>query len=560
MRAVAYLRVSSTSQIDGYSLDAQERLFMESCRNHGWESVRVYREEGRSAHSDSVNKRPEMRQLLRDAVRGDFDLVVVHTLDRWARNVEVLIRTIKQLKEQGVQLQSITESLDDSNPQGRLLLQVLGSFAEFSSDMLAEHVKKGLKERAIQGKRVGGIPFGYHSCWTKEHGEKKLICDPEHPGGIHLVMKEAQAIREIFRRYAAGNVSCGELASWLNGLGFRTRNTKKLPDDRGVLSQAARLFTAHGVADLLKNRFFAGLVSYKAEYFQGQHDALVSQEVFDMAQDALRKNNGRSSTISSRPTRQYLLKGIIRCAHCMMPMWAQTYTSGHGYYREHRNSRSHGPCPAVSGSIPCDVADQQVSKLVTAIELGPRWMEEVMAIVAVKDQVEDVQQQRKLVIEKLHRLAQTYVDGHYPEDQYRQGKRRLELELESLVVPEVSAAEEAGRLLSDLPALWQEANLEERRELLVGMLDAVYVETKEFKQVVAIQPKPAFAPVFQVVTAREGSGVVLIKGSPQTSFESGETDLCSWWRRGRVERYLKHELAVLVTMAWAGKAHTIKSF
>ena len=53
------------------------------------------------------------------------------------------------------------------------------------------------------------------------------------------------------------------------------------------------------------------------------------------------------------------------------------------------------------------------------------------------------------MIEKLHRLAQVYVDGHYPEDQYRQGNRRLELELESLLVPEVSAAEEAGRLLSD---------------------------------------------------------------------------------------------------------------
>ena len=84
-----------------------------------------------------------------------------------------------------------------------------------------------------------------------------------------------------------------------------------------------------------------------------------------------------------------------------------------------------------------------------------------MAIVAVKDQVEDVKRQRKLVIEKLHRLAQAYVDGHYPEDQYRQGKRRLELELETLVVPEVSAAEEAGRLLSDLPGLWRDADLEE---------------------------------------------------------------------------------------------------
>ena len=116
MRAVAYIRVSSASQVEGYSLDAQARLFFDACRNRGWQPVRVYREEGRSAHSDSVNKRPQLRQLLRDAAKGEFDLVVVHSLDRWARNVEVLIRTIKHLKEHGVQLQSITESLDNSNP------------------------------------------------------------------------------------------------------------------------------------------------------------------------------------------------------------------------------------------------------------------------------------------------------------------------------------------------------------------------------------------------------------------------------------------------------------
>ena len=535
MRAVAYLRVSSASQVEGYSLDAQERLFMDGCRNRGWQPVRVYREEGRSAHSDSVNKRPQLRQLLRDAAKGEFDLVVVHTLDRWARNLEVLIRTIKQLKEHGVQLQSITESLDDSNPQGRLLLQVMGSFAEFSSDVLGEHVKKGLKERAVQGKRVGGIPFGYASCWTKEHGEKKLICHPEHPGGIHMIANEAEALRKLFHRYCAGDVSCGEQASWLNEQGFRTRNTKKLPDGDGSLSQEPRRFTAHGVADLLKNRFYVGYVSYKKEFFQGKHEPLVSQEIFDLVQDVLRKNNGRSRTLVSQPARQYLLKGIIRCAYCLMPMWAQTYHSGGRYYREHRNSRSHGPCPAVSGSVPCEVADGQVSKLVTAIELGPHWLEEVMAIVALKDQVEDVNRQRKLATEKLHRLAQAFVDGHYPEDRYRREKRRLELELESLVVPEVSAAEEAGRLLSDLPALWRDADLEERRTILLGMLDAVYVETKELRQVVAIQPKPAFGPVFQVATAREGSGVVLIKEPPQVNFEPGETDPCSWWRRGRVE-------------------------
>ena len=96
-----------------------------------------------------------------------------------------------------------------------------------------------------------------------------------------------------------------------------------------------------------------------------------------------------------------------------------------------------------------------------------------------------------LVTEKLHRMAQAYVDGHYPEEQYRQGKRRLELELESLVVPEVSEAEEAGRILSDLPDLWRDADMEERRKILLGMLDAVYVETRKLKQVVAIRPKAA---------------------------------------------------------------------
>ena len=103
--------------------------------------------------------------------------------------------------------------------------------------------------------------------------------------------------------------------------------------------------------------FYSGFVSYKGEYFQGQHEALVSQGVFDLAQDALRKNNGRSSTISSRATRQYLLKGLIRCAHCLMSMWAQTYKNGNRYYREQKGSRGAGYCVDRSGSIPCDVPD-----------------------------------------------------------------------------------------------------------------------------------------------------------------------------------------------------------
>ena len=165
MRAVAYIRGSTADQVEGHSLNAQERLFRELCKNRGWDPVAVYREEGRSAHEDSITKRPVFRQLLEDAAKNQFDVVVVHTLDRWSRNLKITIETISQLARHSVGLVSITENIDWSNPQGRLFTQMLGAFAEYYSGALASHVSKGIGQRAQQGLHLGAIPFGYQSCW-----------------------------------------------------------------------------------------------------------------------------------------------------------------------------------------------------------------------------------------------------------------------------------------------------------------------------------------------------------------------------------------------------------
>ena len=111
-------------------------------------------------------------------------------------------------------------------------------------------------------------------------------------------------------------------------------------------------------------------------------------------------------------------------------------------------------------------------------------------------------------------------------------KKLLEMELESLVVPHANAAEEAGKLLNDLPKLWAGANLQERRKLLLTMLDAVYVDAKEDKCIVAIKPKPPFRPIFQVATIREGSVVYIIIVPLEVTPKARS---CFWWRRGRVE-------------------------
>ena len=91
----------------------------------------------------------------------------------------------------------------------------------------------------------------------------------------------------------------------------------------------------------------------------------------------------------------------------------------------------------------------------------------------------------------------------------------------------------------DLPRLWAGANMEERRKLLLTMIDAVYVDAKEDKCIVAVKPKPAFRPIFEVATTKEGSGVILIKELPNQADPEAP---CLWWRRGRVELHHKHGL------------------
>ena len=227
MKIAIYARVSTSDKEQ--NVETKLMPLRGVCAAQGWQIVAEYVDH---APANDLAHRVRWRHLLDDAAKKKFSVVLVFKLDRAFRSVKHMHDTLSAWELVRVSFKSLREQFDTFTALGRLLLQVLGSFAEFSSDMLAEHVKKGLKERATQGKRVGGIPFGYYSCWTKEHGEKKLLCDPEHPGGIHLVNDEAEVLKELYYRYAAGDVSCGELASWLNGRGSVPGTPRSCPMNR----------------------------------------------------------------------------------------------------------------------------------------------------------------------------------------------------------------------------------------------------------------------------------------------------------------------------------------
>ncbi len=300
----------------------------------------------------------------------------------------------------------------------------------------------------------------------------------------------------------------------------------RLLDANDNLSTGPRLFTTASVRGILHNPFYAGKITHRGKRLPGIHEPLISQDIFETVQTTLKRNSGRSETLQVRPERHYLLKGIVRCAYCGMPMWAQTYKSGKPFYREHKASRSHGICSG-GGSITCSTIDNQITGLIEAIELGPRWLEEVLTIISLKDEVDTISKKRHNTQEKLRRMAKAYIDGVFPDGEYYRQKKLLEMELESLVAPQADAAEEAGKLILDLPMLWGKANQEEKRKILLTMLDAVYVDAKKMKSIVAIKPKPPFRPILQVAATRTGSKIYIINEPFQDSsvflVETGES-------------------------------------
>jgi hypothetical protein len=139
---------------------------------------------------------------------------------------------------------------------------MLGGFSEYFSGSLGTHVCKGQGERAREGRHLGSIPFGYRSCWSGKDGQRLLECNPENPGGVHLIEDEGRAVKELFERYARGNATTASLAIWLNEQGFRTRNTKRLPTPNGEESSGPRFFTNASIRVILHNPFYSGVVRH----------------------------------------------------------------------------------------------------------------------------------------------------------------------------------------------------------------------------------------------------------------------------------------------------------
>ncbi|WP_200416187.1 recombinase family protein [Virgibacillus salexigens] len=342
INAVIYTRVSTTEQaLDGYSVKAQRDTLRDYARRNHLTIIDEYVDEGKSGKS--IEGRPEMTRLLKDAAQKKFDTIIIYKLDRLARKTRDSLEIAETLNEHGVQLISLSESIDTSTPHGRMFYTVLSSLAEMERDQIVGRVKMGMTQRAKEGKWNGGQCLGYDSK------DKKLYVNPN----------EAKIVREIFELADKG-YGYKKIAGIINRKGYKTKKDKE--------------FSIGTLKGILDNPMYIGKVRFNQHenwseqrrkgknkepiIVDGQHEPIIDKELWERVQFK-RKGRSYKAVQSSKP---YFLSKLIRCPQCGSGMVAAKSKGKTKTYRYYvcGNFHNKGTTVCSSNSINADVAEAQV--------------------------------------------------------------------------------------------------------------------------------------------------------------------------------------------------------
>ena len=285
MKVATYTRISTDEKHQPYSLDAQShRLGAYAESQEDWQIVRRFTDQ----KSGVTLERPGLERALREADAKRFDLLLVYRVDRLARSVRGLAQIFERLDAAEVLFRSATEPFDTSTSAGRMMVQMLGVFAEFERATIVERIVAGMERKAARGEWTAGkVPFGYQY----DEDRRFLEINPD----------EAPIVCLIFERYARRRVGAATLGKWLAGHGYRTRQGKP--------------FNFKIILGILRNRVYIGEIFFRGTYHPSPHPPLVDPTLFQQVQEIL---DERSEDASLRRSNQseYLLTGRVRCGNC----------------------------------------------------------------------------------------------------------------------------------------------------------------------------------------------------------------------------------------------------
>ena len=315
VRCAIYTRKSTSEGLDSdfNTLDAQREAaeyFIRAMAGEGWEALPHRYDDG--GFTGANTDRPALKRLLADIEAGEVDCVVVYKVDRLSRSLMDFAKLLALFDQKDVTFVSTTQNFNTTNSMGRLTLNILLSFAQFEREMIAERTRDKMAAARKRGKWLGSRPpYGY----LGDHDKKQLVVCEE----------EAERVRTMFRMYLRlGSVNA--VAKRMNDLGW----PKKLHRTKAGREIGGGRWRDKDVHVALRNATYLGKVDFKGELYEGEHEAIVSEELFARVQSVLSsKACGRGRRRGRNP--EYLLQGIAWCGLCDKRI---TTTAGRGRNKE----------------------------------------------------------------------------------------------------------------------------------------------------------------------------------------------------------------------------------
>ncbi|MEX2586668.1 MAG: recombinase family protein [Actinomycetota bacterium] len=255
MRVATYTRISTDEERQPYSLEAQAHRLSAYVESQGdWTLAQSFTDQ----ISGATLERPGLKRALIEARAGQFELLLVYRVDRLARSVRGLAQILEELDQSGVAFRSATEPFDTSSAAGRMMVQMLGVFAEFERATIIDRVIAGMERKAARGEWcVGAPPYGY--------GLKD--------GRLVVNEVEAPLVPQIFELYAHQHLGTRAIANRLNEAGHRSRS--------------GRPWSHVSVATILKSRTYLGEVYLRGKWHRAEHRPLISPELFQESEAIL---------------------------------------------------------------------------------------------------------------------------------------------------------------------------------------------------------------------------------------------------------------------------------
>jgi len=321
VRCAIYTRKSIDEGLDAEfnTLDAQREAgeaYISSQKGNRWVCLPTRYDDG--GFSGGNTNRPALKSLLADAEAGKLDIIVVYKIDRLSRSICDFAELTKSFDKWNVSFVSVTQDINTATSSGRMMLNILVTFAQYEREVTAERIRDKYSASRKKGMWMGGgVPLGYRV------EDRKLVIVPE----------EAAVVRRIFDRYMEIQ-SPKQIALELNADGCRTK--------------LGSIWNIPKIRTIINNCIYAGNVMYRGETYAGQHDAIIGQETWDTVCEFQKSNQPKADyTIKSENISP--LKGVIFCGHCGGPMFpSETKRKGriYTYYRcLHDSKRVLSLCP-----------------------------------------------------------------------------------------------------------------------------------------------------------------------------------------------------------------------